>query len=291
MPRPTARAGSTSSGLIPALALLAVAGAMLLPGLARVREMARRGQCSRAAAGVVAAQNAYAVERRAADAQPAYVTGAEDFCRPAGDKVPEHAAESADGSRALTALLKRKLLAGSDAVLCPSDPFAAPPFGDGPVPDDVFDLPAEVGRTVLSYSLQGNGPGLRDGGWPAFRLNPGMSVRVPLVGDRNPWCEPVRSLGGDPFAAGMYPEANSWNHNREGQNLGFRDGRVLFVTDGRFLEVPDPAGSGRAVYDHPYRGASADSGLNPAAKAVPGRCSRPGTAVRLHPLPNVWLTE
>jgi type II secretory pathway pseudopilin PulG len=260
---PRRAAGYISTKVLALLVVLAFLAALLLPALARVRELSRRSKSGKLANQLVTAQNAYAADQNQKGKVEAYVRGTEGFCQPDG-RPAENWATGSDSSRAFVGLAKKGFIDQLSALANPGDPFVAALDSSGWNIDlKTLDLPeegkaapqpwaspqsvaaVEAGHTFFSYGFQsGNG-------FPRADLTPKLSPKIPLVADRNPYSVAAALGLGDPThgsAAG-----NPWSHNREGFTTSYTDGHNQFLTAANEIELPVSPKNGAALgFDYLY---------------------------------------
>lgn len=187
--------GFTLVELLVVIAIIALLAALLLPALARVRELSRRSKCGKLANQIATAQNGFATDRNQKGQPEAFVRGTENFIAAGGT------ATSSNASRAYTYLAKKGMLDSLAALACPSDPFVAVLDGNGanlgttnidlhggntitegtaipqntPYASNNSPAVGEGGHTYFSYSMQSSGPDI------GCTLGPKMNAKVPVI--------------------------------------------------------------------------------------------------------------
>jgi prepilin-type N-terminal cleavage/methylation domain-containing protein len=308
------RDGYTLIELLVVIGIIALLAALLMPALAAVREQARRAKCGKSAAQLVLAQQAYAADRNQRGETEGFLRGVEGFTGPG--YTDADALIRTNASRAYVWMAKKRFIDSLSALACPSDPFVAPLDADGtglgpadldlhgggpleegtPVPaPGPWASPAsvaatEAGHTFFSYSMQAGS---------ALTLaapHPRMSTRIPLFGDRNPWCPGVAAANGNQpvadTATGINPEGNTFNHGQAGQNVAFVDGRVVFLDSARSLDIPMTPRPGTGLgYDYLYD-SRAPTAQPKSVTIADGRCP-PISVMGANRSPNLtsWLTD
>lgn len=312
-PNTQSRQGLTLLELLVVVAVITLLAAILLPALASIRELGRRAKCGKSAAQLATAQNAYAADCNVKGRPEAYVRGVEPLTG-AGAFSGSDRLVRTNASRAYVWLVRAGFVDSLNALACSSDPFVAvldgsagslrtsdedlhgagPLVEGSPVPAGTgFAAPGspamtESGRTFFSYSMQAGNPDTR------FGPRPGMHPKVPLFGERNPWCSGVAAAsGGAPVTqAGDNPEGNPFNHNRDGLTVAYTDGRSAFLPSARMLEIPLARGAGAAMgyaYAYDTRPPTPDVKTITAAD---GRCPPVDTwSGNRSPNLTVWLVD
>jgi len=291
--KPHRRAFSLSD-LLFFLFVIALLAALLLPALAKVRELARRSKCGKLANQITMGHNEYATNLNQRGLPEKFLAGTEPATGKGSGGV------GTDGSRALAYFVRKNHVDSAIAFACPSDPFVAilDASGDSLGENDT-DLPTEgkpapqqwasrnsvaakeAGHTFFSYSMQS---GSKSG---FANPSPKMNARLPLVIERNPNCAVFRDFG-----VGNEAEAargNTWNHNREGQTLAFADGHNFFLSDAGQLQVPtNPDRFDKADgFDHVYQ----DEARGDLPRNKVGKCVPAGTAAMAAAAFGSWATD
>jgi prepilin-type N-terminal cleavage/methylation domain-containing protein len=245
--------------LLVVIAIIALLAALLLPALAKVRELARRSKCGKLANQVATAQNGYATDQNQRGQPETFLRGVEPVTYLAANVAAPAMAPargSSDPSRVWMYFVRKNALDSFIGLACPSDPFVAPLDGTGgSIPNGMSDFGtmtpegtavapnwaasqnsvarAEIGHTFYSYSGQKGSVNIY------CDPTPKMNAKVPLVGERNPSSSAVLAL--TTAITGLVvgdSNNNSWNHNREGNTLAYADGHNFFNSDARNLELP-----------------------------------------------------
>jgi hypothetical protein len=254
---------------------LATSGAafLLLPllflALGRSRELANRSTCAANLRGITQSMNVYAAD---GDVYPLAGTGygstlASSFPGPTGtpddllsNKPGMFFAPGAKGN--VSQSLWIMVITGQVApkqFLCKSDPGAG-----APAPSSVPGTSNYYGNfsndKAYSYSLAfpwANG-GKQLGGWWHNDTDAGL----PLIADMAP-----ANGTGSPAANtldGTSKNANSYNHKRDGQNIGFGDGHAEF-------RLTAAAGEGNDnIYSANGKSGPSATGVTPASASDPG---------------------
>jgi prepilin-type N-terminal cleavage/methylation domain-containing protein/prepilin-type processing-associated H-X9-DG protein len=208
------RKGFTLIELLVVIAIIALLMSILMPALARVREIANRVVCGTNLAGIGKAMNIYANDNpggyfpRAASRNgelggPGDMVWDGPFQNPPVDPFPNNKATIS----ASLWILVRYNYATSKQFLCASDPDSAQEHFRHQAPELVCDFGGDPGG-FCSYAYHlpySNDDGIR---CMSSSSNPGLAVAA----DRNPGDE----------------SDNSHAHQDEGQNVMFVDGHVNF---------------------------------------------------------------
>jgi prepilin-type N-terminal cleavage/methylation domain-containing protein len=270
MTQKTARKGFTLVELLVVIAIIALLAALLLPALARVRELSRRSKCGKLANQIVTAQNAYAAGQNQKGQPESFVRGAE-----AGTNVTNATTADSDHSRSYPFLAKKGFIDQLNALACPSDPYVAVLDGSGASLSTTgdYDLAGtsapqegtaisgnsnfcttssvaatEGGHTYFSFSMQ------KAASVQQASIGPKMNPKIPVVGERNPWIVKtnISSVIADAVTDASVA-GNSWNHNREGNTVSYTDGHNLFLAEANQAECPVSAKTGSQLgFDYIY---------------------------------------
>jgi hypothetical protein len=242
---------------------------LLLPALARVRELSRRTKCGKNANQIVTAQNAWAVVLNQRAQPERFIQGTEVLARGEKEEPLAEASSRTDAGRAFVLMVKNKFVDDLTVFACPSDPFVAGLDGDpADLQRDDVDIPVEgkpapapwtrpgspaaaaTGRTFYSYSMQSGSSHVK------AMLGPRLSPKLPVVGERNPYNEVFAELTRGEKVTAKSEEGNSWNHKREGGTMSFTDGRNFWLEAANAPEVPANAGGRSAErFDYVYNDA------------------------------------
>ncbi len=217
------RNGFTLVELLIVIGIIAMLVGVLMPTVGRVWILARRGTCKGNLASIAKGMNAYSASEQAfpnvySDLGGSHLVGA---------KVTDPSYDQ-KGNSCNMYLMVRGDYVDSAAFLCPSTGYERHPK-QNPKTDDDFRGYENLGYSMhvqksLAQALQ-----IR-----ASAFMPIMADRTPLSG-RDDW-EPVNP-NDDSFGFKATPDysnaaetaiSNSYNHEREGQNVAFRDASVTW---------------------------------------------------------------
>lgn len=273
------------------LGVLLLGVGIAVPTVANMRETARRALCAKNAMRIVTSQNAWATAENKKGRREQYLLGTEADTLTAGKRP----ATAADASRAFVLMFKKRFFERLSDLACPSDPFVAPLSLDPeridrefvdlhgpaePATEKVSDLlPVWAEETAASrFSLSMQTGSTQGKAHPA----PKMDHRIPVVGERNPWCESFAGLTGGESPTDASEAGNPWNHNRGGGTLAYLDGRAEFRTALDDFELPATAGTGVEA------GATVSVYSGDASRS--GRCLTPGRFGTVDRF-TVWLVD
>jgi hypothetical protein len=275
---------------------------LLLPALARVRELSRRTKCGKNANQIVTAQNAWAVVLNQRAQPERFIQGTEVLARGEKEEPLAEASSRTDAGRAFVLMVKNKFVDDLTVFACPSDPFVAGLDGDpADLQRDDVDIPVEgkpapapwtrpgspaaaaTGRTFYSYSMQSGSSHVK------AMLGPRLSPKLPVVGERNPYNEVFAELTRGEKVTAKSEEGNSWNHKREGGTMSFTDGRNFWLEAANAPEVPANAG-GRSAERFDYVYNDADPIERVVTPAADGKSPKRGEAARAEKWGS-WLTD
>ncbi len=244
------RKGFTLVELLVVIAIIALLMSILMPALARVRELANRTVCGTNCRGIVNAMLVYANDNTA---QKFPCAG------PPGTRWSE-TTDLENGAATVAAslyLLVRLDYTSTKQFICKSDPIATQPFAP-PDPTALWDFGDEP-RKYCSYAYQMPYTYTLNGTDVSFPITPASDPGMAVVADRNPFRAPAGANTREELAQG-----NSEAHNMEGQNVAYVDAHVEFTKtpdvglDGDNIytisgsyNAPDPVGSVPSVGDGP----------------------------------------
>jgi len=267
----TRKKGFTLVELLVVIAIIALLAALLLPALAKVRELSRRSKCGKLANQLATAQNTFATTTNQGGKVEAFIRGVESFTDTTAG-MATGGVGTQDASRAFIYMSKKNMLDSLAALACPSDPFVAVLDGTGAAlattDQDLHGKPVEnttlgtssnycspaspaateAGHTFFSYSMQAASQKFL-----TATVGPKMNSKIPLFSERNPYDDmEVADAGGATVTTGSV-EGNPWAHNREGATITFNDGHNTFAPDVSNVEmnVGEAAGS-QGGYDMLY---------------------------------------
>jgi len=213
--------------LLVVIAIVSMLVGILMPSLARAREIARRAVCRKNCHSIGEALNTYAAEFTAypnvySDRGGAYMVGS---------RVTDPNYSLKGNSCNLYLLVRRDNL-GSRAFLCPSTGYRTNPDEKSATDDDFRSY------DNLSYSFHVQRPeqsSNKERRPLALNSNPSMVIladRTPISGMTS-WSEHSASGGWEATPTSQTAQGgtdhaleNSFNHEQEGQNALYRDGHV-----------------------------------------------------------------
>jgi len=217
--------GFTLVELLVVIAIIALLMSILMPALARVRELANRVVCGTNCRGTVNAMLVYANDTEAQKfpraAGPTSVWGA----TAAFDALTMNAAfdiliPTRPGAASITAslyLLVRHDYTSPKQFICKSDPIATQAF-EHPDQGGVWDV--ALPREQCSYSYHVPYSYTSGGVTLAYPITPASDPTMVVVADRNPFVAPSDM---DYLETG-----NSEAHQLDGQNAAYVDAHVTF---------------------------------------------------------------
>jgi hypothetical protein len=221
--------------------------AMLLPSLGKARELSNRSVCAANLRGISQSMNIYAADNN--DAYPIISKVGGYSLASGGTGTPQ-----ADADKTILSLYKSPepsvtqnmwllVLTGQVApkqFLCKSDPAPTIPASAAVGADYQINFNNGSGAPsdyAYSYSFAYPWTQTREiGGWWKNMTD----ASLPVIGDMNPLAGT-----GSPAASPHTPtgrEANSFTHQRDGQNIGYGDGHA------EFLRLPNVGQSNDNVY-------------------------------------------
>jgi prepilin-type N-terminal cleavage/methylation domain-containing protein len=205
------RKGFTLIELLVVIAIIALLMSILMPALARVRELAQRVVCGTNASGIVKSMMVYANDDDSGRFPRAGLLGGGWGTTNAwGDLDPAVAFQGGTATISASLYLVVKYdFTTTKQFLCKSDTTASV-FNTG-VPGDIWDFGGTPGASVsysyhLPYSF-GTNPPLQ------FGLQASSEPAMAVVADRNPYGA---------------PEDNCIAHQNDGQNVAYVDTHVKF---------------------------------------------------------------
>ncbi|MDQ3440325.1 MAG: DUF1559 domain-containing protein [Planctomycetota bacterium] len=254
------RRGVTSTDVLVCLAILLLGSSFTFAQISRAREAANRIKCASNLKQIGLAMLLYSNENRGAyprgrsdlgkNAEPKPVWGTPyggaalvppdepDFAakpfvvdEPKDEKdkpLVKYRPEFNDVTAALFQLLRTQDIT-SEIFVCPSTGLEPWDFGGGKRSALHWTnwAGADGLRKHLSYSYQNPYPSAKAIG-DGFKLNNAISAEFAIAGDMNPGGEALLKLN-PRSAARQMRDGNSYNHDREGQNILYGDGHVEFL--------------------------------------------------------------
>jgi prepilin-type N-terminal cleavage/methylation domain-containing protein len=249
--------------LLVVVAIIALLIAILLPALARARELAKRAVCGANLRGLGQSMYVYASDngerfpaaeidpsRAGRNARPGRYRSVDAPDPPGGGGQPGDPQkqpidpDKKDGTPSTTAdlwLLVRGALAPPQLFICPSSSKKADDFA-GRDPAELYDFAGTgegeltVSAPNLSYGYHFGHDGRCEDEDQTSGVTNGtnMDPRFPVMADENPYfyAEDKLTRGGHGYPTngghGQSPNGNSLNHLEEGQNILFADSHVSF---------------------------------------------------------------
>ena len=260
MPFTPRRRGITSTDLLVCLAILLLGSSLTFAQLARAREVANRIKCASNLKQIGMALLLYSNENRGAyprgrsdlntnaDPKPVWGTPYGDAAlvppdepgfianpfvadEPKDEKdkrLVKYRPAFNDVTAALYQLLRTQDIT-SEVFVCPTTELEPWDYGGGKRTAQHWTnwAGAEGLRKHLSYSYQNPYPSHKAIGL-GFKLNNSISAEFAVGSDMNPGGEALLKLNAK-SAARQMRDGNSYNHDRDGQNILFGDGHVEFL--------------------------------------------------------------
>jgi len=235
------RKGFTLIELLVVIAIIALLMSILMPALARVREMAQRVVCGTQLAGIGKAIAVYAGDDDSGRLPCAgfmasiWGTTVWNAADPAG------AFGGGDGQASISSSLY--ILVKGDYTtpkqfICKSDPDTgeAMPTGE---PFRWWDFESPITQCSYAYHMPYDDPG--PGVGIHYRLSMASNPALAVAADRNPWN--IAGIGPLDVSLSGKEKCNSAAHGREGQNVLFVDGHVDFSKTEGDGTLPQDRGS------------------------------------------------
>jgi len=219
--------GFTLVELLVVIAIIALLMSILMPALARVRELAQRVVCGTNCRGTVNAMLVYANDTEAQKfpraAGPTSVWGATaNFAALTMKDAFDILIPTRPGAASITAslyLLVRHDYTSPKQFICKSDPIATQAF-EHPDQGGVWDV--ELPREHCSYSYHVPYSYASGGVTLAYPITPASDPTMVVVADRNPFVVPSAVVNNEPVGG------NSEAHQLDGQNVAYVDAHVTF---------------------------------------------------------------
>ena len=224
------RKGFTLIELLVVIAIIALLMSILMPALARVREMANRVVCGTNLKGIGTASAIYAGEDDSGRFPCAgcrkSIWGSTVFDAPDADTA--FSCTTGTGQASISSslyILVKYDYATTKQFICKSDPDSdTDEFRTGE-PFKLWDFGDPVAQCSYAYHMPYD-----DGSGLHFRLSSASNPALAMAADRNPWNIAISIAGTLPNDASFGPKeiGNSAAHGREGQNVLFVDSHVDF---------------------------------------------------------------
>jgi len=207
------RKGFTLVELLVVIAIIALLMSILMPALAKVREMANRVVCGSNCRGIVQSMLVYANDT---DSQKFPIAGPPTTVWADGTNFSANPPQ-ATVTASLYLLVLLDYTSGKNFI-CKSDPVAGGAFNPAD-PAAVLDFDDPRGQCSYGYHI----PYAEPGGI-ARPVTPASDPGMVVIADRNPFVAPV-----DPLSPNVQERGNSESHQYDGQNVALLDASVEFV--------------------------------------------------------------